>query len=126
MEKKHKIIQIYAVIISVIAVTTIIFSLGDLVSSYIDRQDPLHTNWADEKLSSFENYKMSTLKSISKEQMYIPDDATILKMYNDAKEDKINQVLHQANRSIIVDSLLIVVCVILAGSHWWLMKKYKD
>lgn len=37
MEKKQKIIQIYAIIICVITITTIIFSIGNFVSSVIDR-----------------------------------------------------------------------------------------
>lgn len=61
MEKKYKIIQIYEVIICVIAMMTIMFSLEVLVSSIIDRQNPLYTNCADKKHSSFENYKMGTL-----------------------------------------------------------------
>lgn len=126
MEKKHKIIQIYAGVICVIAITTLIFSIGDLVSSIIDRQNPLYSNWTEEKLTSFENFKMNSLKSVSKEQTYIPDDKTLLKMYEAARDEKINSVMHQTNRSMIVDSLFIGISIILLVSHGWIMKKYKD
>jgi hypothetical protein len=125
MEKKHKIIQIYAIIICVIAITTIIFSFGDFVSSVIDRSNPLYAGWNNEKISSFEEYKMDALKSVQKDQTYIPDDATLRKMYEDSKTEKINSVMHQTKRSMIVDGFIIGICIVLTGSHWWLMRKYK-
>ncbi|MDP3353970.1 MAG: hypothetical protein Q8S44_09530, partial [Flavobacteriaceae bacterium] len=107
MEKKHKIAQVYAVIICIIAIITIIISIGDLVSSIIDSKNPLYSNRTEEKLTSFEYFKMDAMKSVTKEQAYIPDDQTLLKMYESARNEKIQSVLHQTNRSIIVDSLLI-------------------
>lgn len=98
MEKKHKIIQIYAGVICVIAITTLIFSIGDLVSSIIDQQNPLYSNWTEEKLTSFENFKMNSMKSVSKDQAYIPDEQTLLKMYESAREEKI-QSIFASNKS---------------------------
>lgn len=125
MEKKHRIIQIYAIIICVIAITTFIFSVGDLVSSVIDRSDPLYAGWNNEKITSFEQFKLDALKSVQKDQAYIPNDDTLQKMYEDAKIEKINSVMHQTKRSIIVDGFIISICILLTGSHWWLIKKYK-
>lgn len=125
MEKKHRIIQIYAIIICVIAITTFIFSVGDLVSSVIDRSDPLYAGWNNEKITSFEQFKLDALKSVQKDQAYIPNDDTLQKMYEDTKIEKINSVMHQTKRSIIVDGFIISICILLTGSHWWLIKKYK-
>ncbi len=123
MEKKNKAIQVYAIIICIIAVITIIISVSDLVSSMIDKRDPLYAGRYEMNLASFENFKMDALKSTQKDQAFIPDDQTLLKMYESAKADKINLVKHQTHRTIIVSSLIIVISIVLFGFHWWLMRK---
>ena len=123
MEKKHKVIQVYAIIICIIAVITIIISVSTLVSSLIDQSDPLYAGRYEVNLASFENFKMDALKSTQKDQAYIPDDETLLKMYEAAKTDKINSVQHQTHRSIMVSSFIIAISVVLFGLHWWLMRK---
>ena len=123
MEKKQKAIQIYAIIICIISVITILTSLSSLVSALIDRSDPLYANSYQLNLTSFENFKMEVLKTTQKEQAYIPDDQTLLKMYEDAKADKINLTKHQTYRTIVVSSLITVFCIILFGAHWWIIKK---
>ncbi len=129
MEKKQKIIQIYAVIISIIAVITILISLSTLISSYIDKSDPLsveiYSNKNQASLASFENFKMDILKSTQKDQAYIPDDKTIQKMYDEAKAAKIKVVEHRANSGITVSAIIMIIAIILFGSHIWLMKRTK-
>ena len=123
MEKKQKIIQVYAVIICVVAVITFIISVSSIVSAAIDRTDPLYTGRFEQKLSSFENFKVDVLKSTQKDQAFIPDDKTINGMYEAAKENKIKNVQHRSYRTMMVSSLIIVICIVLFGTHWWLMRK---
>ncbi len=123
MEKKQKVIQIYAIIICIIAVITIIISVTSLVSAIIDQGDPLYAGRYEMKLASFENFKMDALKSTQKDQAYIPDDQTLQKMFEAAKNDKIRLVQHQSYRTIIVSSLIIAISSVLFGVHWWLMRK---
>ncbi len=123
MEKKNKIIQVYAVIICVVAVITFIISVSSIVSAAIDRTDPLYTGRFEQKLASFENFKMDVLKTTQKDQAFIPDDETINGMYEAAKENKIMTVQHQTFRTMIVSSLIIIISLILFGVHWWLMRK---
>ena len=125
MEKKQKMIQIYAVIICIVSIIAFLFSTSALVSSIIDRNDPLYTGRSDINLASFENFKMDVLKSTQKDQAYIPDEETLLKMYEEAKIDKIKRVEHYTYREIVVSSFIIVIALILFGTHWWLMKKMK-
>jgi flagellar biogenesis protein FliO len=125
MEKKRNIIQVYAIIVNVVAIITFIIALANLVSAMIDRDNPLYTSsYNDSDLSSFEKYKLDVLNSTEKDAVYIPDDAAILKMYEDAKIQKINKVEHQSYRTIMVSSLVIAFCVILFLFHWWLIRKY--
>ena len=125
MEKKQKIIQIYAVIICIVSVIAFLFSTAGLVSSIIDRNEPLYSGRSDTNLASFENFKMDVLKSTQKDQAYIPDEETLLKMYEEAKIDKIKRVEHHTYKGIVVSSFIIVIALILFGTHWWLMKKMK-
>ena len=123
MDKKQKIIQVYAVVICVVTVITVIICTASLVSALIDSKDPLHAGRYELKLTSFENFKMDALKSSQKDQAYIPNDDTMHKMYESAKADKIMSVQHYTNRTITVNSLLVAISVILFALHWWLMRK---
>jgi len=123
MEKKHKIMQVYAVIICVVTVITFLISVSAIVSAMMDRSDPLHAWRSEVKLSSLENFKMDVLKSTQKDQAYVPDDATILKMYESAKNDRILNVQHQSTTTITVSGIVIVICLVLFGTHWVLLRK---
>jgi len=134
MEKSHRIAaQIYGYTVCLVVVITFLISVTSLVNAIIDLGDPLHagSSFGAEKslsLASFENYKMDILKSTQKEgetskAAYIPDDQTLRAMFEAAKAEKIQSAKHQANRSIIVDSMLIVICLVLFGTHWMWMRK---
>ena len=124
MEKKRKVIQVYAIIVCIVAIITTIICIAILVSAIIDRGDPIYSGYSQNtELSSFENYKMGVMKSIEKDQAYIPDDQTIKQMYESAKDEKINKVLHDTKNNIIVTSMLILFCIILFFTHWWMIKK---
>jgi hypothetical protein len=132
MEKSQKIgAQIYGYTVCLVAVITFLISITTLVNAVIDLSDPLHAGWTQPgspSLASFENYKMDMLKSSSKGDEksvsnYVPDDETLRGMYEAAKADKIQSSRHQSNRSIIIDSLLIVICLVLFVTHWRWMKR---
>jgi len=125
MEKKRKIIQVYAVIVNIVAIITFIIAATDLISSIIDRNEPLyshHYNQVD--LSSFDKYKLDVLSSTKEDAAFIPTDESIREMYEAAKADKINKVNHTTYKSIVVSSSIMVFCLFLFGIHWWLIKKY--
>ncbi len=126
MEKKRKAIQVYSIIVCIVAIITFIISLAILVSAVIDRDDPIYSGYSKVDLSSFQNYKMEVMKSVDKEQAYIPDDQTIKEMYEAAKDDKINKVLHNSKSNIIVTSMLILFCIILFFTHWRMIRKYSS
>lgn len=118
MEKPHRGALFYGYTICLVAVITFLISTASLVNSIIDLGDPLHTGTGYGKVSlvSFENYKMDVLKAPQKDgetskPTYIPDDQTLRIMYEDVKADRIQSAKHQSGRSIIVNSLLIIICV---------------
>ena len=127
MEKKTKIPQVYGYAVCIVAIITILISVADLITSVIDASDPLYA-WGDEqRLSSFENFKVDVLKSGKNEASYVPDDSTLRIMYEDAKNHKIRRVKHQTTKSIIVSSILIVISTTLFITHWiWMSKVDKQ
>ena len=124
MEKKRRTIQVYAIIVNIVAIITFIISFIVLVSAIIDRSDPINSGHSRHDLSSFESYKMEIMRSIDKNQAYIPTDEEIKKMFDAAKEEMIDRVMHNTKRDLIVTGLLIVVSIGLFIAHWLIIKKY--
>ncbi|RLD20327.1 MAG: hypothetical protein DRI71_10520 [Bacteroidetes bacterium] len=125
MEKKRKVIQVYAIVVNVVAVITFIIAATSFISAIIDRSDPFYGGYSQVDLSSFQKYKMDVLKSTTKDGAYIPTDEAIQEMYDAAKADRINKVMHQSFRTMIVSGVIIGIAIILFGSHWWIARKYE-
>lgn len=126
MEKQHKIAQIYGYAVCLVTVVTFLICVAALVRAIIDFGDPLHAEGGFRgapSLASFENYKMDVLKSPQAELAYVPDDQTLRAMYEAAKDDRIQSVEHRTRGYIIVNSLLIVLCVVFFSTHWRWMRK---
>ena len=124
MEAKNKIIRVYSVIVSVIAIITILICLGGLVSSLIDRQDPLSAWGNSETYSSFENFKLEKMKEVTKDQAYIPSDEELRTMYETAKEEKLVKAKHRVSRSLTVNSIVLGVAIVLFFVHWRMLKRH--
>ncbi len=134
MEKPQRVgSQIYGYTVCIVAVITFLISVTGLVNAVIDLQDPIHarvTRQGEPSLASFENYKMDILRSLPQGEettgaSYIPDDDTLQGMYDAARDNKIQLVKHQANRTLTISGLLIIICVVLFITHWRWMKKVK-
>ncbi len=131
MEKQKAGAQIYGYSVCLVAVITFLISTTSFVNSLMDRTDPLHSGYnppGSPSLASFENYKMDILKSSQRSEgpnqsSYVPDDNTLRTMFESAKSDKIQTSMHNANRNLLISSLLLVICIILFVTHWrWLRK----
>jgi hypothetical protein len=132
MEKPQRMAQIYGYLVCLVAVITVLICVSTLVSAILDLGDPIHAGWPPPaSLASFDNYKMDILKSAPKEgeaakTSYIPDDQTLRAMYEAAKNDKIQSARHDSNRTIVIDIILIVICIVLFVTHWrWIRKLAK-
>jgi hypothetical protein len=131
MEKPQRMSQVYGYLVCLIAVITFLICVSTLISAIMDLGDPIHSGYTpagSPSLASFANYKMDILKSGVKDAesgkaAYVPDDQTLRAMYDAARNDKIQVVEHDGHRTVIIDGILIVVCVVLFASHWrWLRK----
>lgn len=127
MEKTNRMPQIYGYLICLVSVITFIICLANIIPAIIDLGDPLHSRSIynqqnSPSLASFENYKMDILKSINKESVgdtkaYFPDDQTIQAMYEAAKADVIQTVVHSSVRTIIVSGIILLVSIVLFITH---------
>ncbi|OFY49834.1 MAG: hypothetical protein A2W85_17170 [Bacteroidetes bacterium GWF2_41_31] len=136
MEKPHRMAQVYGYIVCLVSVITFIICLANIIPAIIDRGDPMHAGSMygmqnSPSLASFENYKMDVMKSMNKEgdgtQSFIPDDQTLRAMYEAAKDERIQNVLHSSNRTIMVSGIILVVSVLLFITHWiWLRRLAKQ
>ena len=134
MEKPQRMPQVYGYLVCLVAVITVLICASTLIYAIIDLGDPIHAGFTPAgtpSLASFDNYKMDILKSVPKEgesakTSYLPDDQTLRAMYEAAKDDKIQRERHEAYRTIVIDSILIVICIALFVTHWrWVRKLSK-
>lgn len=119
----NKVLQVYATVVCVIAIITMLITLANLVSGYIDKSDPMHAGWQDDNLSSYETYKLETMKGISNDQAYIPDDNTMLNMYEAARSEKLAKIEHRINRDLVVNRMILIIAIVLFIVHWFIMRK---
>jgi hypothetical protein len=134
MDKPQRMPQVYGYLVCLVAVITFLICASTLVYAILDLGDPIHAGFTpagSPSLASFENYKMDILKSTPKDGeaarlAYIPDDQTLRAMYEAARNDKIQFILHESNRTIVIDAILIIICVVLFVTHWrWVRKLSK-
>ena len=134
MEKPQRMAQIYGYLVCLVAIITFLICVSALVSAVLDLGDPLHAGWTPPgtpSLASFDNYKADILKSVPKEAEavkagYVLDEKTLRSMFEAAKNDKIQSVRHESNRTIAIDAILIVICIVLFVTHWrWVRKLSK-
>lgn len=119
----NRVLQVYATVVCIIAIITMLITIANLVSDYIDKSDPIHSAWQSDNLSSFENFKMETMKGISADQAYIPSDEEIMKMYESAKQDKLEKAEHRINRDLTVNRLILIIALVLFIIHWMIIRK---
>ena len=133
MEKPHRMAQIYGYTVCLVAVITFIICISNIIPSIMDLSDPLHAGASFQftgtpSLASYENYKMDILKSAKSDDQkigtnYIPDDKTLRSMFEAAKAERIDQANHSSVRSIVVNSLLILISIALFITHWLWMRR---
>lgn len=133
MEKSTKIVaQVYGYAVCLVAVITFLISTTGLVTAMIDLGDPLHSGFLQQgapSLASFENYKLDVMKSFqnsttAKTEAYIPDEQALKAMYEAAKNDKMQSSKHQSNKTILISSIMITICLLLFFTHWKWMQKF--
>ena len=118
MEAYSNAFQVYGYAVCLVAIVAFHISITALTTSLIDSSAPLFT-WRDTNhLLAFENFKLEAYKLGQKEAITIFDEATLKQMYKAAINHKIYRVQHHTIKNIVVNSLLIVICLVLSIVHW--------
>ncbi len=129
-EKSQKIQMIYGYAVCLVVVITFLISITAMVYSLMDLTDPLNAHRTYGKdapsLASYENYKVDIIKSLDPSYDINLDDATLKSMYEAAKDDAIAKVNHDSYRSIIVNGLVLIICLVLFLTHWMWMRKLSN
>lgn len=125
-DKSQRIKMVYGYAVCVVSVITFLICITNMVYSIMDLGDPInaHRTYGRDvpSLASFENYKIDIVKSLDPEHGLTPDDATLRAMYEAARQDAIAKVKHDAQRSIIVNGLVVLITIFLFIFHWFWMK----
>ncbi|ROL60358.1 hypothetical protein D9V86_09455 [Bacteroidetes/Chlorobi group bacterium ChocPot_Mid] len=129
--KNTKIIpHIYGYAVCLTAIIVFLISISQIIFAVINLSDPLHSGWQSNdspSLASFENYKTDILNSCKNKSdlsdKYIPDDATLRKMYTAAVNNKISYENHRNTSDLLVGIILIIISIFLFIYHWKWMKK---
>jgi hypothetical protein len=130
MEKQNLMAKIYGYLVCLVTIITFLIAITTFINAVLDYTDPLHAgnSYNQPSLASFDNYKMDVLKTHQKEgestqNSFIPDDKTLHNMYEAAKTDKISSEKFHSKRTMVVDSILIIVCIFLFSIHWGWMRR---
>ena len=126
-EKSQKIQMIYGYAVCLVAVITFLISITSMVYALMDLTDPINayrTYGRDvPSLASFDNYKVDIIKATDPAHGLELDDATMRSMYDAARNDAIAKVRHESMRSIIINGLVLLVCIVLFTTHWMWMRR---
>jgi predicted PurR-regulated permease PerM len=130
MEKLNRFTHIYGYLVCLVTIITFLICVTSLVNAVIDKTDPLSSTFGSYNspdLTSFETYKLDLMKTIqlkdTNQKNVLPDDQTLRKVYEAAKQSKIDKVVFNSNKIIIVSGLLILICLVLFLTHWRLARK---
>lgn len=126
-EKSQRIQMVYGYAVCIVAVITFLISITAMVYALMDLTDPINAYRTYGKdapsLASYENYKIDIIRSLDPEYSKTLDDATLQLMYEAAKNDAIAKVKHDAYRSVIVNSFVLLICIILFTTHLIWMRR---
>ena len=124
MQSNQRGAKIYGYTVCVIAIITFIIALTTIVTALMNVSDPLYSRYQnDSRLASFENFKVETMKAISKDAAYIPDEATLRTMYEDARSDTIAHAMHSIRNNIVASGISLFVAIALFLIHWTWMRR---
>ncbi|MDP4206033.1 MAG: hypothetical protein Q8859_08555 [Bacteroidota bacterium] len=128
MEKPRTFTHIYGYIVCLVAISVFLTCTTAIVTAIMNKSDPIHSGFSPQNLTSFEAFKLEQIKAFStkdseQKEKLLPDDQTLRKIYEAARKDKIDQVIFESKRSILVNGILIVFSLILFWVHWRIARR---
>ncbi|BEG99019.1 hypothetical protein [Bacteroides sedimenti] len=128
MEKSKNFTHVYGYIVCIISVIVFLSCVTSLVNAVMNRMNPLLSTYDSQNLASFEAYKLEQTKSFNaregEQKKEMPNDQELRRIYDSLRQEKIDRVNFDSNKSIMVSSILIVLSILLFWSHWQIARKY--
>lgn len=127
MEKSKNFTHVYGYIVCIISVIVFLSCVTSLVNAVMNRMNPLLSTYDSQNLASFEAYKLEQTKSFNaregEQKKEMPNDQELRRIYDSLRQEKIDRVNFDSNKSIMVSSILIVLSILLFWSHWQIARK---
>ena len=125
--KSSKIARFYGYAVCFITIITFLINCNSIVNAMFDLSEPLlarsfpqQRNAPELNLSSFEAYRSTALGVAALKDLTETD---LRAKYEATRDNKIRMVRHNANRTLTVSSLILVLSIILFISHWLWMRR---
>lgn len=132
VDRANRVAQLYGYTICLVSVVTILFTVPSIISNLFQLSDPLQ---ADESyhpvLTSFEGYKATWERAEGlnppdepKPARPAPTDEELQRSYEALRADRIARNQFEARRSLVSDSLMLILAIGLFAGHWrWLRRR---
>jgi hypothetical protein len=126
-EKSQRIKMVYGYAVCLVAVITFLISLTGMIYAIIDLSDPVNairTYGRDApSLASYDTYRVDIIKATDPAHGLELDEVTLKGMYDAAKNDAIAKVRHESIRTVVINSIVILICFVLFTTHWFWMRR---
>ncbi|HVF39984.1 MAG TPA: hypothetical protein VM939_08785 [Gemmatimonadaceae bacterium] len=136
MERSGRIAQWYGYAVCFVAIITFLLTAKNIIDATFDLSAPLRVEryGMGGSLASFEAYKRSRDDRMSQRPMTTAtgpvspprtySDAELRAIFEDERRDAIENVRFRATRSLVSNSLMIAIALILFVLHWrWLRRQ---
>lgn len=135
MERSSRIAQAYGYAVCLIAVITILISIGQIVNSLFNLSDPLRAEgFGRSGLTSFSAYKRERVQGgpmpaparspRADSAVAAPSETELRQMFEDERTDQIGNVRFRSMRTLVTSVLMILVAGGLFFMHWrWLRRE---
>jgi hypothetical protein len=127
MSKQNIMSQIYGYSICLVSLLVIVFTLPFFIGSIIDTSNKNFAADLDTKYLTFDNYKSDYLehKQFSSDtNKQTPPDSVVLQKYNEEKILMLDQKSFDTRKSIITQTIWMIICAILFFLHWKWVRKF--
>lgn len=139
MTKPSWIQQVYGYAVCLVAIITMLVSSSNLVDAVFLRMNPIQASeqryGPDENLTSFEGFRFRRNEMRGARTMPDPkipamadtvSTAELRRVYDALRADRIQRMGYEANQRLVKHGLLIIISVVLFGTHWRWLRNYRD
>ncbi len=138
MTKPSWIQQVYGYAVCLVAIITMLVSSSNLVDAVFLRMNPIQASenryGPDENLTSFEGFRFRRNEMrgqrMGPDTKLVPGDtvstAELRRVFDALRADRVERMRYEANQRLVKHGLLILISIVLFGTHWRWLRNYRD